>query len=383
MALATTGNLKVRYHAEKTTIMNMTPANQDLQSPHSFTWTGSPILGACAVNADYGTVLFLTKAGTLHGVDVATSVCVNLCAVALPAISEDDGHTYFGAATYRLYSSRSGGFAAIVVDHGRHGVVVDVRSGAVTMHLDGGDYHQDTVPFSACFIRFQGRDVFIHRTDWNRLDAADPATGASLTDRFIGTDSRESPEHYLDYFHGQLRPSPDGSRLFDDGWVWQPVGILRTWSVHDWLTSNPWESEDGASVRDLIMRDWWTMPACWISDTHLAIWGLSDWEGDEFFGDGKGDGVRIFDATIADQESAARWPMEITAARVNHLFSDGQHLYVAADTGTTVWDLTSRSYVDEVTGFSASIHDAERHCLLAVAPNEITELSLAKRARLT
>jgi hypothetical protein len=61
------------------------------------------------------------------------------------------GNPYFGATRHRLHASSNGRHAAIVVDWRRHGMVVDVLSGAVTMNLDGGDYHEETVPFSACF----------------------------------------------------------------------------------------------------------------------------------------------------------------------------------------------------------------------------------------
>ncbi|MGL5830270.1 MAG: hypothetical protein ACRC0L_11980 [Angustibacter sp.] len=54
------------------------------------------------------------------------------------------------------------------------------------MHLDGGDYRPETVPFSLAFAEYAGAPgraggtVVIHRTAWNRL------------------------EHHLDYFHGAL-----------------------------------------------------------------------------------------------------------------------------------------------------------------------------------
>lgn len=313
----------------------------------------------------------------MHAVDIATGACTDLCYVALPKINEDDGHTYFGPAAYRLHASSDGRFAAIVVDRGQHGVVVDARTGDVTMRLDGGDYNQETVPFSACFIRWQERELFVHRTAWNRLDIADPLTGTSFTDRFIAENAASKPEHYLDYFHGQLRPSPDGSRLFDDGWVWHPISVPRTWSVSDWLTSNPWESEDGASVSDLIMRDNWNTPACWVSNTHIAIWGLSDWEDDEFSAPGKDDGVRIFNATQSKAQAPERWPMAIAAERIHHLFSDGVHLYVAADTETSIWDLASRKQLGAVPAFTAHFHDSRRGALVAIADKGITELTLS------
>lgn len=331
-----------------------------------------PILDVCAVQAGYGHLLVLTADGSLHGLDLDTTAKTGLCKVELPELPTD-GNQYFGGARYRLHASVDGRHAAVVVDQGRYGVMVDVLSGAVTLRLDGGHYHEDTVPFSACFLRHEGRNVLVHRTDWNRLDVADAATGRSLTDRTIGpVENGERPDHYLDYFHGQLRLSPDGSRLFDDGWVWQPVSVPRVWSATDWLSSNPWESEDGPSVVGLTMRDDWTTPACWLSDRHVALWGLATWDVDEFAEAGKGPGVRIFDVTQADPSLGEPWPMDVPEAGVRALFSDGKVLYVASDTGTTVWNIASRAKVAELPGFVARLLHTARHTLVAFGPESIS-----------
>jgi len=352
--------------------------NEHAYPLRSLAWSGFPIVDACTVHAEYGHLLVLTTDGTLHGVDFDTRACLKLCVVDLPVIARTVEHLYFGAASYRLHASSDGRYAAIVVDRGRKGVVMEVLSGAVTMRLNGGEYHENTVPFSACFLRYKGRNVLVHRTSWNRLDAADPATGKLLTDRYIAPyeGAKTRPAHYHDYFHGQLRPSPDGSRLFDDGWFWQPVSMPRVWSVTDWLGSNPWESEDGASVVYLTMRDDWTTPACWVSERHFALWGLADWDDDECAEVGQGTGVRILDVSEGKQSSDRRWPMEMEANRVFDLFSDGKSLYVAADTGTTVWDIVSGTQITGLPEFIARLHDLARGTLVAIAPNTITEFPL-------
>jgi hypothetical protein len=341
-------------------------------------WTGAPILDACAVQADYGHLLMLTADGLLHGVNFDARTIAQLCKVELPPLRSDNNkRRSFGKPRYKLHASSDGRYAAIVVDMGQQGLVVNVMSGAVTMHLNGGDYHETTVPFSACFLRFEGRNVFVHRTDWNRLDAADPATGKSLTDRHIAPyEGGERPTHYLDYFHGYLRASPDGSRLFDDGWVWQPVAVPRTWSATDWLSSNPWESEDGPSIVDLTLRDDWGNAACWISDRHIALWGLATWDDDAFEDKGHGPGVRIFDATAKEQSSDGRWPMDIDAKWISDLFSDGKRLCVAAETGTTVWDIASRAQIAALPDFTARVHDRVRNTLVAIRADAIVEVSV-------
>jgi hypothetical protein len=181
--------------------------------------------------------------------------------------------------------------------------------------------------------------------------------------------------HYLDYFHGQLRPSPDGSLLFDDGWFWHPVSVPRTWSVAEWLTSNPWESEDGASIIDLGMRDDWTQPACWIDEQHLAMWGAADWDEEAFEERKRGPGVHILDVAARKPSMGDWWPM-IDVKKARDLFSDGARLYVAADTGTTVWDIASRLPIAQYPGVVARLFDRSRNTLLAFGPDTILEVTL-------
>ena len=82
-----------------------------------------------------------------------------------------------------------------------------------------------------------------------------------------------APEHDLDYFHATLLPSPDGKWIADNGWAWQPVGIVRAWSIERWLNENVWESEDGPTAKNLCGQDNWDQPMCWINNRTLAAWG--------------------------------------------------------------------------------------------------------------
>lgn len=135
------------------------------------------------------------------------------------------------------------------------------------------------------------------------------------------------PAHYLDYFHCSLLPSPDSQWLADNGWVWHPVGIVRTWSAARWLGENPYESEDGASVRALCWRDYrWDSPLCWLDDHTLAVWGY-----------GTEDRALLPAARLFDVRSGSelRW---FPGPR-GELFSDGRYLFASeAASGTTVWD---------------------------------------------
>lgn len=343
----------------------------------TFRWAGATILDACTVEAGNGHLLVLTADGSLHVLNLHDHTSTQLCAVDLPDIPpvEDGGH--FGAPRYRLHASRDGAYAAVVIDRGRKGIVLETQSGATTMRLDGGDYCEETVPFSACFLRLDGRDAFVHRTAWNRLDASDPRTGKCLTERYIAPyeAAGERPNHYLDYFHGQLQPSPEGGLLFDDGWVWHPVSIPRVWSVATWLKANPWESEDGASIVDLGTRDDWTQPACWIDEKRIAVWGAADWDEEAFEEVSRGPGVRIHDVTEAKPITESWWPLPNMENAIA-LFSDGMRLYVAAPRGTTVWDIGTREQLADYPGIVARLLDRTRNTLLAFDGSEIQEVAV-------
>jgi len=49
----------------------------------------------------------------------------------------------------------------------------------------------------------------------------------------------------------RLYPSPDGTLVVSDGWVWHPVGIPRMWDVRRWRYEDLYEAEDGESARSL------------------------------------------------------------------------------------------------------------------------------------
>jgi hypothetical protein len=248
----------------------------------------------------------------------------------------------------RLHASPCGHFAAVVNDYGHHGQVIDLRTGMVTCTLHGGDYHEETVPFSVAFADHDGTTVVIHRADWNRLDVSDAATGDTLTSRGPTSYRRDEqrPEHYLDYFHGGLAVSPDGRWIADDGWVWHPVGILSAWDLRRWMAVNPWESEDGPSLQSLCQRWYhWDSPMCWISESRIAVSGIGD--DDEALLPG----VRVFDVTTGAEVSAFALPEHPAS-----LFSDGRRLYAAGSVSLGVWDPVTGERTGTVLGFSPSVH---------------------------
>lgn len=191
------------------TIIDITPVNASLES----CW------------------LLLAEGGRISRFDCETRDFVELALASLP---EEPEHKSYGQALKpRLHASTNGEFAAVVNDYGHYGQVLDLRSGEITMSLDGGDYYPGTVPFSFAFADLNQRVVAIHRTLWNRLDLSDPESGKLLSPRGPLTyrSGEAPPEHHLDYFHGALYVNPKSTRILDDGWVWSPVGIPAAWSL--------------------------------------------------------------------------------------------------------------------------------------------------------
>ena len=176
--------------------------------------------------------------------------------------------------TRRFHVSPGGRFAALVNDFGRYGAVFDLDDNRQTMNLDRGEYLPQTQYFPCAFFANGERDLIIHATSWNRLEISDPRTGALLTARGPMNYGDENP-HYLDYFHGALRVSPDSQWIVGDGWIWHPLGVVRSWNLGRWLESNAYESEDGPSKRDLCYRDsFWSGPICWLDAHRLAVEGI-------------------------------------------------------------------------------------------------------------
>jgi hypothetical protein len=256
----------------------------------------------------------------------------------------------------RVHASPDGRFAAVVVDYGRHGVVLDLDRDVVTMRLDRGGYHPETTPFPITFAAVDGETVLVHATEWNRLDLSDPATGTLLTPRTIALPDNDKPrpDHDLDYFHGRLHLSPDNRWIADDGWIWAPVGVPRLWNLYRWRLRNTFESEDGSSAHSLCQRDYhWDSPMCWIDDDRLAISGI-----------GSDDlalipGVRIFDPVTGTETTRFAGPS-------GPLHSDGAHLYSATPTALHIWDPTTGHHTGQIPDFSPTHHHPASHELAAI-----------------
>ena len=248
--------------------------------------------------------------------------------------------------TLALRISPAGDFAAVFQNNDRLGRVFNLRTGQSTTSLDRGDYEPDTSFFPIAFFSSptDGKTLLMTATAWNRLDIIDPSDGELLTARDTGKYSEgQAPPHYLDYFHASLCISPANQWIADAGWVWHPVGVIRTWSLKAWIEDNAWESEDGTSVQGIAVRDYfWDGPSCWVSETTLAVWGLGrddQWliPGMVLFDVRTGNQLRWFPGPSAKKPG---WPRE---KEWPSLYFDEFLFAIDGQSGLAVWDAADGS----------------------------------------
>lgn len=310
-----------------------------------------PVEGSAAVS----TWLACTSTGSL--VEIAPlSRCARTVAQVPPEALGFDGtsvpasrQAWLRGPRCVLRVSHDGRLAAVADTYGERGVVIDLGTGQVAVHLRRDDYHEDVSAFPLAFSEWEGRTVVVHGTAWNRLDVSDARTGVLLTQRQPTTyqTGKERPPHDLDYFHCGLSVSPGGHYIADNGWVWHPVGVVTTWSLPRWLGENVWESEDGPSRRNLCWRGYyWDGPVCWLDDHRLAVWGYG--RDDEWLIPA----VTIYDASTGQRE---RW----FPGPKGSLASDGEGHLFSFDSaeGTSVWDVDTGERVGSEPGlFPAGYH---------------------------
>ncbi|MFJ7216828.1 hypothetical protein [Amycolatopsis sp. NPDC098790] len=230
-----------------------------------------------------------------------------------------------------LHTSADGRFAAAVTDHGRHGAIVDLASGEVTLELDRGDYHPEQTPFPVAFV---GSRV-VAATDWNRLDAFDPATGRLLTDR-----DRDG-DRSIDYFFGALLPSPSGRRLLADGWVWSPFGVPVVIDCAAWFGGDRYAPEH---PRRLAQRAYaWGDPLGWLDDETVVQQRIGD-DDEQMI-----DGVTRYDAVTGRRTG-------VFAGPAGRMWTHRGLLYVAAEAGLEVWDPADGARVGLLEGFAPIAH---------------------------
>jgi hypothetical protein len=229
-----------------------------------------------------------------------------------------------------LHSSPDGRYAAVVNDHGRHGTVVDTTDGSVVLRLARGSYHCEWTPYPLAFL--PGRPVVVAATAWNRLDAFDLPAARSLTER----------DSSLDYFHGALYPSPSGSRLLDDGWVWSPFGLPRVYDVTAWLGGDVHATEHHRSLSQRAYA--WEQPMAWVDDDTVAVQRIG-WDDEAMV-----DGVELYDAR-------SERLVGMFAGPAGRMWARAGRLYVATEAGLEVWSPSDGARVGLVDDFRPLAHD--------------------------
>jgi hypothetical protein len=323
--------------------------------------------------------MLLADDGAISQFDADTGAWQRLACASLA--SEPDHKPWCGhVLKRRLHAAPGGDFAAVVNDYGRYGQLIDLGTGRVIQHLDGGAYHTETVPFAFAFAQVNGRLVAIHRTDWNRLDMSDPFTGLLLTARNPTNYRRgeERPVHYLDYFHGALHVSPNGIRIADDGWVWNPVGMPTTWDLEPWVSGNVWEAEDGPTRKPICARDYyWDHALTWLDDHRIAVGGIGDDDREMI------DGARVFDISSSGSGGLRwrtdwPWPRELTAfpGPAGLFFSDGRALFSSDQSGLSRWDINDGCRTGYVPGFEPTYHHRGAHELVQVVDDALVRWAI-------
>jgi hypothetical protein len=104
-----------------------------------------PVVDIAAVSrARASAWLILAEDGAIARLDADAGAWSRVASTTVPVPPDREprmGHV----PRRRLHASPDGRFAAVVNDYGRHGQIIDLRSGTVTATLDGGDYHPETL----------------------------------------------------------------------------------------------------------------------------------------------------------------------------------------------------------------------------------------------
>jgi hypothetical protein len=251
-------------------------------------------------------------------------------------------------------------FLAIANTYGQSCCVVDLIRNVVAHKLSRDTYHIEHCIFPLSFFVFAGKDLLVHGTQWNRLDVTDPETGELLTRReYAKGAEKERPPHYLDYFHGLLTVSPGNDLVVDNGWVWHPVGIPVVFSLNSWLSSNVWESEDGASRKHLDFRDYsWPTPICWIDEKTVALSGFG------------GDDLWIIPAAQFVDTSTGK-TLRWFAGPEGEFFFD-EYLFASSEKGFTGWNIeTGERILNQPSFHPVRYHRRTKEFLSILSQNRL------------
>lgn len=295
------------------------------------------------------TWLWLTNGGELMRVDLGQR-----CTSRVATIGSSD---IDWAAPLRIHTSPDGRFAAVVNARGSRGIVIDLVRGKTTMQLNRAT---NGIEFPIAFFQDTQRTLLVHGTNGTRLDISDPSSGELLTKRWF----YDRPFYRSNYTcGGRLTVSPDGRWLVDDGAGWK-VAYPRTCDLHRWLYENPFESENGPSVRVLRETAYWgSSPCCFVDIRTLAIWGFGR-DGDMMTA-----AAVLYDVPTGSQ---LRW----FAGPPDGEFVFDRHLIVMAKNSTSVWDIATGERLLEDSNFTPLAYHPAAHRFLSLHGGVVVESAL-------
>jgi hypothetical protein len=149
------------------------------------------------------------------------------------------------------------------------------------------------------------------------------------------------------------------------------------WSVDHWLSKNIWESEDGATGKEICARDsYWDHGIAWLDEETVVIGGIGDDDSEMI------DGARIFDIASTGR-AGPRWHPDWSWAReasafagpAGRFFSDGKWLYSSTIAGLSKWDLTSGARTGHIENFHPTHHHSSAGELVKVVDDVLLHWS--------
>ena len=335
----------------------------------------SPILSIAPIEQQ--DALLLCTVDGLYQWNFSSQKLMRIMSITLPTLPESNDP--YRPPHYQLYSSKSGLYSAIVINYGQFGQVFDHKEKNVILNLNGQHYYDNMVPFSLAFCTLEQDDIVIYRSDWNRLDSFNLTQKKSSTERDIAPYQQENrPEHYLDYFHGALSVSPDGKYLLDDGWLWQGIAMTHLCSLQDWLTKNPFESEDGKSLQSIAFEEeGWDYPICWQTEDTFLMWqnvvSAEEHDGAQGHESVVCPHVRM-NQILADQSIQTElWKMPEQTQKILNMYADDGKLMIIGNENISIYDIHSRQCIKQIPNTLPQKQHINRHSLWSFQQHHLIE----------
>lgn len=238
-------------------------------------------------------------------------------------------------------------FIYIVNIKGQFGFVYSFEGDKI-MEVDRGDYRFENSIFPIKFIIYNNQTHLIHGSNWNKIDIFNLVTKKCLTERETSYEN-----HYLDYFYGRLKISPNNKWLASNGWYWSPVGAISIEDIKKWI-NNPYVPEDDHYSID--QRDDWDIDFLWVSENIIASSGYNH------HGENTIPGIMLFDAKSKEEVGWFPGPEE-KIFYGEYLFSFGEEFGISIwniETGELIYK-NNKIYCDDINTRTKTIFYLNQH----------------------